>query len=191
MSAADPDTPPRTPPRRRSPGTEPSPPPAGVPRSPALWVAAAAVLAGLVLVAGFNYLLFHGIVEVAGLAVAFSIFLIVWNTRDVVPDAFYLLLGVSFLYVGAIDLLHTLAYSGMGVFPGETADLATQLWLAARYFQAGALLAASLLIGRATLTRDRRRDTALFAAACTVATALLLRASPPGSSRRPSSTAGA
>ena len=149
---------------------------AGAPRSPAYWVAAATVLAGLVLVAGFNYLLFHSIVEVAGLAVAFSIFLIVWNTRDVVPDAFFLLLGVSFLYIGAIDLLHTLAYSGMGVFPGETADLATQLWLAARYFQAGALLAASLLIGRATLAGDRRRDTVLFVAACTVATALLLGA---------------
>ncbi len=149
---------------------------AGAPHSPAYWVAAAVVLAGLVLIAGFNYLLFHSIVEVAGLAVAFSIFLIVWNTRDVVPDAFFLLLGVSFLYVGAIDLLHTLAYSGMGIFPGETADLATQLWLAARYFQAGALLAASLLIGRATLAGDRRRDTALFVAACTVATALLLGA---------------
>ena len=151
-------------------------PSAGTLRFPAFCAAAAAVLAGLVLVAGFNYLLFHSIVEVAGLAVAFSIFLIVWNTRDVVPDAFFLLLGVSFLYIGAIDLLHTLAYSGMGVFPGETADLATQLWLAARYFQAGALLGASLLIGRATLTRDRRRDTALFVAACTVVTALLFGA---------------
>ena len=151
-------------------------PSAGTLRFPAFCAAAAAVLAGLVLVAGFNYLLFHSIVEVAGLAVAFSIFLIVWNTRDVVPDAFFLLLGVSFLYIGAIDLLHTLAYSGMGVFPGETAELATQLWLAARYFQAGALLGASLLIGRATLTRDRRRDTALFVAACTVATALLFGA---------------
>ncbi|HIH03083.1 MAG TPA: PAS domain S-box protein, partial [Methanoregulaceae archaeon] len=137
------------------------------------WVAAVAVLAGLVLLSEIDYLLFHSVVEVAGIAVAFAIFLLVWNTRAVLPDAFFTLVGVSFLLIGSLDLLHTLAYRGMGIFPGNSSDLPTQLWLAARYFQAAVLLAAAALIGR-SVTRDRRYDAAVFVAVCTVACGLLL-----------------
>ncbi len=137
------------------------------------WVAAVVVLAGLVLLSEIDYLLFHSVVEVAGIAVAFAIFLLVWNTRAVLPDAFFTLVGVSFLFIGSLDLLHTLAYRGMGIFPGNSSDLPTQLWLAARYFQAAVLLAAAALIGR-SVTRDRRYDAAVFVAVCTVACGLLL-----------------
>jgi PAS domain S-box-containing protein len=44
--------------------------------------------------------------------------------------------------------MHTLAYSGMGVFQGYGANLPTQLWIAARYMQSLSLLAAPFLIGR-------------------------------------------
>jgi PAS domain S-box-containing protein len=146
---------------------------AGDPRSPASWIAAAAVLAGLVMVAGFNYLLFHSIVEVAGVAVAFALFLLVWNTRHVVPDSFFLLVGIAFLFIGSLDLVHALAYKGMGIIPGDSADLPTQLWLAARYFQSITFLAAALLIGR-SLTKDRRLDIAIFSIACAAGAGLLL-----------------
>lgn len=97
------------------------------------WFVAVVSIAGLLLLlAGENYLLFHSVVEVAGIAVAFAIFLLVWNTRAVLPDSFFLLLGISFLYIGSLDLVHTLAYKGMGVFSGDSADLPTQLWIAAR-----------------------------------------------------------
>ena len=46
------------------------------------------------------------------------------------------MLGVSFLFVGIIDLIHTLAYSGMGIFVGYSSNLPTQLWISARYIQA-------------------------------------------------------
>lgn len=121
------------------------------------WAAALALLAGLVLLAGYNYLPFHSMVEVARIGVAFAVFLFVWNIRGNIPDSFFLLVGIAFLFIGAIDLLLTFAYSGMGVFSGETADLATQLWLAARYFQSIAFLAAALLIGW-HLTRGGRYD---------------------------------
>jgi PAS domain S-box-containing protein len=136
--------------------------------------AALAITAGLVVLAGYNYLFFHSVVEVAGIAVAFAIFLLVWNTRQTLPDAFFLLVGISFLFVGALDLVHALAYKGMGIIPGDGADLATQLWLAARYFQSVTLLAAALLIGRAMVTGDRDRDAAVFGIACAAGTGLLL-----------------
>ena len=133
----------------------------------------AIILVGLYLISLQNYLLFHSIVEFAAIAVAFTIFILVWNTRRVITDSFFLLLGISFLFTGSIDLLHTLAYKGMGVFPGNSSDLPTQLWLAARYFQSITFFVATLLIGR-SLTRDRKHDPAIFLAGCAVFSGLLL-----------------
>ena len=44
--------------------------------------------------------------------------------------------------MAVIDGVHTLAYKGMGVFPGYDANLPTQLWIAARYLQSISLLVA-------------------------------------------------
>jgi len=96
-----------------------------------------------------NYLLFHSLIEIVGVVVAFAIFMIAWNTRRIGASGFLLFLGQSFLFVGALDLLHTLAYKGMGVFPGRGANLPTQLWIAARAFESASLLLAPLFLGRA------------------------------------------
>ena len=130
------------------------------------------VLAALYLISLENFLLFHGIIELAGIAVACAIFIIIWNIRKTVPDAFYLIIGISFLFIGSMDLIHTLAYKGMGVFSGTDSDLPTQIWIAARYFQSITFLIATLFIGR-TITRDRKYDTAIVVSACTAACALL------------------
>jgi len=132
----------------------------------------AVIFIALYLISTVNYLLFHGIVELAGIAVAFSIFIIVWNTRRVISDGFFLIIGISFLFFGGIDLAHTLAYKGMGIFPGNSADLPTQLWIAARYFQSITFLVATLFIGR-SLTRDRKYDVGIIIAVCTTVCALL------------------
>ena len=133
---------------------------------------AAAILIVLYLISLRNYILFHGIVELAGIAVAFSIFIIIWNTRRVIPDAFFLIVGISFLFIGGIDLAHTLVYKGMGVLPGNSSDLPTQLWIAARYFQSITFLIATLFIGK-SITKDRNYDAGIIIAACTAACALL------------------
>jgi len=134
---------------------------------------ASLILLGLYSLSLRDYLLFHSIVEFAAIAVAFTIFLLVWNTRKAITDSFFLLLGISFLFTGSIDLLHTLAYKGMGVFPGNSADLPTQLWLAARYFQSITFLVATLLIGK-SLTKDRKYDPAIFLVLCAAFSGLLL-----------------
>ncbi len=136
-------------------------------------IAGIAILAVLWLTSTGNYLLFHGIVELAGISVAVAIFLLVWNTRKVITDEFFLLIGISFLFIGSIDLLHTLAFKGMGVFPGNSADLPTQLWIAGRYFQSITFLAAAFLIGR-SITREKKYDPWIFLAGCTIGTGLLL-----------------
>jgi PAS domain S-box-containing protein len=133
----------------------------------------AIILIALYLISTVNYLLFHGIIELAGIAVAFSIFIIVWNTRRVITDGFFLIIGISFLFFGSIDLVHTLAFKGMGVFPGNSSDLPTQLWIAARYFQSITFLVATLFIGR-SITRNRKYDVGIIIAACAAACTLLI-----------------
>jgi hypothetical protein len=57
-------------------------------------------------------------------------------------------LGIAYLFVGFIDIIHTLAYVGMGVFLGYGANLSTQLWIAARYLQSISLLIACFIFER-------------------------------------------
>lgn len=109
-----------------------------------------ALLIGLVLlglVARWNFLLFHCFVEWATVSVACALFLIAWNLRGLVRDAVLLFLGVVYGFVAFIELLHTLAYTGMGILPGG-ADLATQLWVTVRGLEAVAVAAAPSFVGR-------------------------------------------
>ncbi|MBI5443216.1 MAG: response regulator, partial [Deltaproteobacteria bacterium] len=88
----------------------------------------------LYLLSRHNYLLYHSIIEGLSVAVAATIFSTGWSTRRIVRSELLLPLSVGFLLVGVIDGLHTLAYKGMGVF-NTGPNLATQLWIAARYVQ--------------------------------------------------------
>lgn len=93
-----------------------------------------------------NYLLFHTIVEIFGAVIAFCLFTIAWNSRKFLDNNFFLFLGIAYFFIGAMDLLHALAYSGMNIFIGYNTDLATQVWVATRYLQSISLLIASFLL---------------------------------------------
>ena len=96
----------------------------------------------------YNYLLFHSIAELFSITIAFSIFIIGWNSRKYMDNSYFLLLGIAYLFIGLIDLIHTLGYTGMGIFLGYNTNLPAQLWIAARYLEAISLLVAILLINR-------------------------------------------
>jgi PAS domain S-box-containing protein len=127
----------------------------------------AIIFAGLYFASWYTYLLFHSIAEVFSILVAFSIFIIAWNARRFLDNSYFIFIGIAFLFVGAVDLAHTLVYPGMGVLPGYGTNEAAQLWLVARYIQGLSLLLAPLFIGR------RLRAKWLFLG-YGVATALLL-----------------
>jgi PAS domain S-box-containing protein len=115
-----------------------------------------------------RYLLFHVLAEMFRIAVAVAIFLIAWNTRPFCQAGFVLTLGVGLLFVGGVDLVHTLAYKGMGIFEASKgSNLATQLWMAGRFLEASAMLLAMLI------PRRRLNATALLGG-CAAVTALLL-----------------
>ena len=88
----------------------------------------------------YNYLLFHSIAEVFSIIIAFGIFFFAWNSREFLKNHYFLFLGVAYLFIGIIDLVHTLSYKGMGIFIGFDSNLPTQLWIAVRYLESISLL---------------------------------------------------
>jgi len=92
-----------------------------------------AVLTGLLLAASYNYLLFHIVAEGFCVVVGIGIFIIAWNTRELLDNHYLLFLGTAFLFAEMLDLTHILAYKGMNIFPEYDGNLPTQLWIAARY----------------------------------------------------------
>jgi len=118
---------------------------------PAGWVGVtllAAALVVLYLLSRTNYLLFHALVELFAVVVACGTFMIAWHARRFLDNGFFLVIGAASLGVACIDLLHTLAYKNMGVFPAASVNLPTQLWIAARWLQVGALFAAPFFLAR-------------------------------------------
>ncbi len=103
---------------------------------------------GLYLTSLYNYLLFHSIAEFTGVIVACGVFMLAWNSRRFLDNNYLLFIGVAYLFVASLDLVHTLAYKGMNIFRGYDANLPTQLWIAARYMESLSLLIAPWFIRR-------------------------------------------
>lgn len=93
-------------------------------------------------VGGESYLLFHSLAECFSVAVASGVFMLAYNARLSSGMGFLLVLGAGYLPVAVLDLLHALTYQGMGVLSTEGPNLATELWIAARYIETVALVSA-------------------------------------------------
>ena len=111
-----------------------------------LWYTLTALLAaiGLYIAKSYHYLLFHTLVELFSIAIAFVILILVWNTHWDTSNRYLKILGLGYAAAAGIDLIHTLAFKGMQLFSGYDANLPTQLWIAARSVQALTLLVAPL-----------------------------------------------
>jgi hypothetical protein len=106
------------------------------------------VLVGLYVASLYNYNLFHSLAEFFSIIIAATLFVVAWNSRLILDNNYLLFLGIGYLFVGGVDLLHTLSYKGMGVFIDNGANLPTQLWIGARYLEAATLLLAPLFLKR-------------------------------------------
>lgn len=104
------------------------------------------LLSGLYFTSLHHYLLFHTLAELFSIVIAFGIFVVAWNSRQFHENNYLLFIGMAYLFIGAIDLVHTLSYQGMGIFQGYGTNLATQLWIAARLMESLSLLAAPFFI---------------------------------------------
>jgi len=107
-----------------------------------------AILFGLFLTSLYSYILFHSLAEIFSIVIGCSIFILAWNSRRRLDNDYLLFLGIAFLFVSGLDLIHTLSYKGTGVFPGYDTNLPTQLWIASRYIQALSMLIFPLFLRR-------------------------------------------
>ena len=82
------------------------------------------ILFGLYLTSLYSYLLFHSLVELFSIIVACCIFIVAWNSRRFLDNNYLLFIGITYLFIGGLDLVHTLAYKGMGVFQEYDSNLA-------------------------------------------------------------------
>ena len=106
------------------------------------------VLFGLLLTSLHSYILFHSLAEIFSIVIACGIFVITWNSRKFLDNNYLLLLGIAFLFVAGMDLLHMLSYKGMGVLGTDSGNLSTQLWIATRYLESVSFLIAPLVLKR-------------------------------------------
>ena len=105
-------------------------------------------LFGLYLLSRADFLLFHTLVELFFIIIAFSIFIVTWNARSFLDNPALLFIGIAYLFVAVIDLIHILEYQELRVISGFSLNQAIQAWLAARLFLSGALVAASFYTRR-------------------------------------------
>lgn len=104
------------------------------------------LLLGISIISFYNYLLFHTIAELYTIITFLCITILASNAYALSPtniDPFYKFIGIASFFIAVIHILHALAYKGMGVFPGSTANLPTQLYIISRYMLSLSLLAAA------------------------------------------------
>ena len=107
----------------------------------------------LIWISALNSLLFHSIVETFSLVVTCAIFMFTWNTREYLQNNYLYFVGIAYLFIAIFDLLHLLAYPGMGVFSRGGTNLSTQLWIVGRFLSATSYCLAPLFFHRKYITR--------------------------------------
>lgn len=95
-----------------------------------------------------NYLLFHTLAEFISILVALMAMVVASISLGFTRNHFSVSIAIAMGWCGAIDMLHTLAYQGVGLLPFGGTNVSAQLWVSARLIQAGALLCAPLWLRR-------------------------------------------
>ena len=117
----------------------------------------------------YNYLLFHTIAEIFSISIAFTVFLITWSSRRYIRNNYLILIGIAYLFIGFIDLFHTLSYKGMQIFK-DYDYYANQLWIAARYFESIILLLAFITVK----SKKKGNEYVLFSVFTVITTLIVL-----------------
>jgi hypothetical protein len=104
-----------------------------------------AVLVGLYFTTHVSYLLFHTLVELFSIVVACTLSMIAWNSKKYIQNHYLQFIGIAYLFIACLDLLHTLSYKGMAIFT-DYDYYANQLWIGARYLESVTLLVAFIYL---------------------------------------------
>lgn len=92
----------------------------------------------------------HDVAETFSVVVSIGTFMLTWNARRFIDNHYFVFLGIAYLFVGILDLVHAHAFEA--AFRGDGPNRLAQLWFAARYVQSAALLLAPLFVERKVRT---------------------------------------
>jgi signal transduction histidine kinase len=87
------------------------------------------------------------ITELFSSLIALSIFLVGWNSRHRIENSVFLFLGIAFLFIGGVDLLHLFSLEGTGIIADGSVNISTQLVIAGRYLESISFILAVLFAG--------------------------------------------
>ncbi|MBK1813369.1 PAS domain S-box protein [Clostridium sp. YIM B02505] len=93
-----------------------------------------------------DYMFYHSIIMFIGIIICFAIYFFASNTYKLSNNNFFMLLGMGFLTVGTIDVLHTVSYFNVGIFGLNSANLSSSLWISARYISGITILTTSIFL---------------------------------------------
>lgn len=94
-----------------------------------------------------DYLIFHSFAEIISVVISFAIFLIMYNARGIVSNNYLRILGMAYLFIAILDVLHTLSYEGMDLFAAGH-FYANQIWIATRFFEAIVMTSGFCFVGK-------------------------------------------
>ncbi|MDO9317817.1 MAG: MASE3 domain-containing protein [Gammaproteobacteria bacterium] len=95
-----------------------------------------------------SYLVFHTLAELFSIIIAATALVVAITARHFTRNQFVVYISIAMGWCAGLDFVHALTYEGMQLFPNGGANLTTQVWIAARFIQAAALLSAPLLLRR-------------------------------------------
>ena len=96
----------------------------------------------LIVVSQNNFLLFHTLAELFAVIVAVLMFVVAWQMYPFTRNNFLMYLGCGYLWIACLDIIHMLAYKGIGVYGVNDGNMGIQFWVANRYIEAFLLLSA-------------------------------------------------
>lgn len=113
---------------------------------------------GLVVLSFYHYLAFHVLAEFFTVGIAITMFVVIWHTYDFSQNHFLMYLAVGYLWLGGLDVIHTLLYYGMPTALDQ-GNLTSQFWIGARFLESLLLLTSPYFIA---MTFARNRVVLLF-----------------------------
>ncbi|MEE9913775.1 MAG: hypothetical protein K4571_18855 [Deltaproteobacteria bacterium] len=98
-------------------------------------------------VSRYNYNLIHILFDGVSIIIAVSVFMIIWHSRHLLDNHYFLFVGIALLFFAFLDLLHLLGNKNMGIFP-EYGNLGPTFYIASRYVLSISLMIAPFFINR-------------------------------------------
>jgi len=105
---------------------------------------------GITFTLSVNFLFFHSLSESFSIVVAFTVFIITWNSKRYIENQYLLIIGIAYLFIAFLDFIHTLSYHGMNIFT-DYGYYANQLWIGARYMESLTLVLSFFLMSRKSI----------------------------------------